>query len=154
DNPFTLVLLIDTSPSTAYEIDEIRDAATAFVNQLKPDDKVMVIEFDGNVHVLTEATTDRPTIYKAIKKADFGSGTALYDAVNFSLSKRLNTIEGRKAIVLFTDGVDTVSMKANYDSTLALAEESEALIFPIYYDTFGTTRNNGGGWGGVVFGPP
>ena len=150
DKPFTVVLLIDTSPSTEYEIDEIRDAATAFVNLLKPDDKVMVIEFDGNTHVLTEATTDRPTIYKAIKKADFGSGTALYDAVNFTLSKRLNAIEGRKAIVLFTDGVDTVSMKANYDSTLALAEESEALIFPIYYDTFGATRNSAIG----VWGPP
>ena len=152
DKPFTVVLLIDTSPSTEYEIDEIRDAAGAFVNQLKPDDKVMVIEFDGNVHVLTEATSDRPTIFKAIKRADFGSGTALYDAVNFSLSKRLNAIEGRKAIVLFTDGVDTVSTKANYDSTLSLAEESEALIFPIYYNTFGTTRNSS--IGGIVFGPP
>jgi len=149
DKPFTVVLLIDTSPSTAYQIDEIRDAAIAFVNQLKPDDQVMVIEFDGHVHVLTEATTDRPTIFKAIKKADFGSGTALYDAVNFSLTKRLNAISGRKAIVLFTDGVDTVSLKANYDSTLALAEESESLIFPIYYDTSATTR---GGMGGI-FGP-
>ena len=154
DQPFTVVLLIDTSPSTEYAIDEIRDAAIAFVNQLKANDRVMVIEFDGNVHVLTEATSDRPTIFKAIRRADFGSGTALYDAVNFSLSKRLNAVEGRKAIVLFTDGVDTVSMKANYDSTLALAEESEALIFPIYYDTFGTTRNSGGGWGSIVFGPP
>jgi len=154
DKPFTVVLLIDTSPSTAYQIDEIRDAAIAFVNQLKPDDQVMVIEFDGNVHVLTEATTERPMIFKAIKKADFGSGTALYDAVNFSLTKRLNAIGGRKAIVLFTDGVDTVSLKANYDSTLALAEESEALIFPIYYDTSATTRSGSIGGIGGVWGPP
>ena len=68
------------------------------------------------------------------------------------LRKRLNEIEGSKAIVLFTDGVDTVSTKANYDSTLSLAEESEALIFPIYYNTFGTTRNSS--IGGIVFGPP
>lgn len=136
DKPFTVVLLIDTSPSTEYRIDEIRTAAKAFVNQLQPQDRVMVIEFDGNVHVLAETTGDRKKIYKGIDKADFGWGTALYDGVDFSLRKRLSKIQGRKAIVLFTDGVDTQSTKAGYDSTLNLAEESDALIFPIYYNTF------------------
>ncbi len=147
EKPFTVILLIDTSPSTDYEIDEIRAAATAFVDQLKPQDQVMVIEFDGNVQVLSEATGDRPKIYKAIKKADFGSGTALYDAVTFSLSKRMSTITGRKAIVLFTDGVDTVSSKSNYDSTLALAEEADSLIFPVYYNTINHTRGGIDDWG-------
>lgn len=148
DKPFTVILLIDTSPSTEYQIDEIHRAATAFVDQLKPQDSVMVIEFAGNVHVLTEATNDREKIYKAIRKADWGSGTSLYDAVDFSLRKRLSKIDGRRAIVLFTDGVDTQSSKASYDSTLDLAEESDCLIFPIYYNTFSTQpRNtNGGGF--------
>jgi len=150
EKPFTVILLLDTSPSTEYEIKEIRSAAKAFVDQLKPQDKVMVIEFDGNVHVLTEATGDRPAIYKAISRADFGSGTSLYDAVNFSLSKRLSAIAGRKAIVLFTDGVDTQSTKASYDSTLALAEESDSLIFPIYYNTFAEMRRNAVD----IWGPP
>lgn len=147
EKPFTVILLLDTSPSTEYEIDEIREAAKAFVDQLKPQDKVMVIEFDGNVHVLTEATGDRPTIYKAIKRADFGSGTSLYDAVTFSLQKRLSAVSGRKAIVLFTDGVDTQSSKSNYDTTLSLAEESDSLIFPIYYNTFAKTRADADIWG-------
>lgn len=147
EKPFTVILLLDTSPSTEYEIDEIREAAKAFVDQLKPQDKVMVIEFDGNVHVLTEATGDRPTIYKAIKRADFGGGTSLYDAVTFSLQKRLSAVSGRKAIVLFTDGVDTQSSKSNYDTTLALAEESDSLIFPIYYNTFAKTRADADIWG-------
>lgn len=142
DKPFTVVLLIDTSPSTEYKIEEIQRAAIAFVNQLKSVDKVMVIEFDGNVHVLSEVTGDRQKIYKAIGKADFGGGTSLYDAVDFSLGKRLSTIEGRKAIVLFTDGVDTTSRKAGYDSTLNLAEESDTLIFPIYYNTFLETNRS------------
>jgi len=136
DKPFTVVLLLDTSPSAEYEIEEIQAASRAFIDELKPDDKVIVIEFDGNVHVLTEATNDRQRLYKAISKADFGSGTSLYEAVNFSLKKRLEKIPGRKAIVLFTDGVDTTSRKATYDSTLDLAEESDTLIFPIYYNTF------------------
>ena len=150
DKPFTVVLLLDTSPSTSYKIEEIRRAATAFVDQLKPEDKVMVIEFASTVHVLTEATGDRVAIYKAINRADFGPGTSLYDAVKFSLSKRLNSVSGRKAIVLFTDGVDTQSMKANYDSTLALAEESDSLIFPIYYNTFQDTMSAQIS----IFGPP
>ena len=101
---------------------------------------MIVIEFDGNVHVLTERTSDREKIFKAIKRADFGNGTTLYDAVDFTLRKRLPEIDGRKAIVLFTDGVDTMSRKASYDSTLALAEELDVLIFPVYYNTFFDNR--------------
>ena len=111
DKPFTVILLLDTSPSTEYKIEEIQDAAIAFTNQLKPQDNVMVIEFDADIHVLSEVTNDRQKIYKAIRNADFGGGTSLYDAVDFSLRKRLSKIEGRKAIVLFTDGVDTTSGK-------------------------------------------
>ena len=155
DKPFTVILLLDTSPSTEYKIDEIRAAAVAFVDQLKPQDRVMVIEFDANVHVLTEATNDRQLIYKGIRNADFGSGTSLYEAVEFSLKKQLSKIEGRKAIVLFTDGVDTTSRgRSTYDTTLALAEESEALIFPIYYNTYFDNRDplgsGGGGWPGTI----
>lgn len=160
DKPFTVILLIDVSPSTAYKIDEIHTAAVAFVDQLKPQDSVMVIEFDRGVNVLTEATNDRQTIYKAIRKARFGEGTSLYQAVDFSLRKRLSKVTGRKAIVLFTDGVDTTSFKATYDSTLDQAEESDSLIFPIYYNTFfdgggGISSTNLPGQGpGRVIRPP
>ncbi len=152
EKPFTVVLLIDVSPSTSYKIDEIRAAAIAFVEQLKAQDSVMVIEFDSGVHVLSEVTSDRQKIFKAISHADFGSGTSLYDAVDFSLGKRLDKIEGKKAIVLFTDGVDTESSRASYESTLQDAEESEAMIFPIYYNTF--FENRGIGSGGAMSTPP
>lgn len=145
ENPFTVVLLIDTSPSTEFKIEEIQEAAIAFVNQLKPQDSVMVIEFDANPHVLTEATTDRNLIFRGIKKADFGGGTSLYDSVDFTLNKRLNKIQGRKAIVLFTDGVDTTSTKKGYDSSLREAEEADATIFPIYYNTFNDQNRRQGG---------
>jgi Ca-activated chloride channel family protein len=159
DKPFTVVLLIDTSPSTAYKIEEIHQAAIAFVDQLKPQDSVMVIEFNGSVKVRTEPTNDRTAIYKAIRKSNFGDGTSLYDAVDFALKKRLGKIEGRKAIVLFTDGVDTTSHHASYDTTVDEAEEADSLIFPIYFNTFfdnngsggGIPNINGGGWGGTIF---
>lgn len=142
DKPFTVVLMLDTSPSTEYQIEEIQSAAKAFVRQLKEQDSVLVIEFDGNIHVLTEATKDRQKINKAIDEADMGGGTSLYDAVDFSLRKRLNKIEGRKAIVLFTDGVDTTSDKSGYDENIRDAEEADVLIFPIQYNTFFDTRRN------------
>ncbi len=145
ENPFTVVILIDVSPSTAFKIEEIQDAAMAFVNQLKPQDSVMVIEFDQSVKVLTEATTDRQKIYKALRKSRFGNGTSLYEAVENTIRKRLNKISGRKAIVLFTDGVDTTSYKSSYDRSLREAEEADATIFPIYYNTFFDNRRPLGG---------
>ena len=152
DKPFTVVLLIDVSPSTSYKIEEIQAAAWAFVQQLLPHDRVMVIEFDSSVNVLVEPTGDRQKIQKAIRKTGFGDGTALYEAVEDTLKKHLARIEGRKAIVLFTDGVDTTSGGASYASTLEDAEESEAVIFPIYYNTF--LENMGIGGGGPMSTPP
>lgn len=150
DTPVTVVLLIDTSPSTAFKIEEIQQAAISFVNLLKPADSVIVIEFDGNVHVLSERTTDREKIYKGIRRADFGGGTALYDAVEYSIRKKLAKVEGRKAIVLFTDGVDTQSGFSSYDRSLREAEEADATIFPIYYNTFLENQSRNGGGGGVM----
>ena len=147
DKPFTVALLIDTSPSTAYKIEEIRRAASSFVNQLEPQDSVIVIEFNHSVNVLTEATSDRQRIFKAINKADFGDGTSLYNAVDEALRKQLGRITGRKAVVLFTDGVDTTSRKNTYDGTVNYAEESDSLIFPIYFNTF--FDNAGSGMGGI-----
>lgn len=152
DKPFTVVLLIDVSPSTSYQIEEIQAAASAFVRQLLPHDQVMVIEFDSRVNVLTEPTGDREKIHKAISRTGFGDGTSLYDAVDYTLRRKLQKIEGRKAIVLFTDGVDTTSGRSNYTNTIRDAVESEAVIFPIYYNTFLDTV--GIGRGGVMSAPP
>lgn len=152
DKPFTIALVIDVSPSTAYKIEEIQRAAMAFVNQLGPQDSVIVIEFDHSVSVRTEPTKDREKIFKAIRKADFGNGTSLYNAVDETLRKQLSKIQGRKAVVLFTDGVDTTSRKNSYDSTLNYAEESDSLIFPIYYNTYFDNRQRSTGQFPDIFG--
>ena len=157
DKPVTVALLLDTSPSTEDRIDEIHRAAEAFVEQLGPQDSVMVIEFNSSVKIQTEATTDREKIIKAIYRAKYGDGTSLYNAVDEALRKQLAKIPGRKAVVLFTDGVDTTSRKNSYDSTLSYAEESDSLIFPIYYNTYMDNFGPGGIGGingGIIFGPP
>ena len=145
EQPFTVVLLIDVSPSTSYRIDEIQDAAIAFVNQLRAGDKVMVISFDERVHVLSQPTNNRNVLRNAIRQANFGDGTSLYEAVDYTIKQQLRRIQGRKAIVIFTDGVDTTSRRANYQSTVRDAEELDALIYPIRYDTSGYMNGGGGG---------
>lgn len=133
--PFTVVLMIDTSPSTRYAIDQIHFAALTFVNQLRPEDKVMVVAFDSRMRVLSDPTTDRAAVYAAIYKSQFGSGTSLYDAVDQVANLDVVNVPGRKAVVLFTDGVDTTSRRADYISSISSVEEVDALFYPIRYDT-------------------
>jgi Ca-activated chloride channel family protein len=145
EKPFTVALVIDTSASTQFRLDEIQDAAIAFVNQLRSDDRVMVVSFDEDVRVLAEATNDRYVLRDAIRRTHTGGNTKLYDAVDMVINQRLNRISGRKAVVLFTDGVDTASKHATYQSNIRDAEELDALIFPVQYDTY---NDVGGGAGG------
>src|ERR1044071_3143008 len=135
DQPFTVALVIDTSGSTKFRLEDIQDAAIAFVNQLKPEDRVMVISFADDIRVLNQPTNDRSELTRAIRRTHTGGGTRLYDAVDQVINKHLKNINGRKAVVLFTDGVDTTSHRASYDSTLRDAEELDAIIYPVAYDT-------------------
>jgi len=136
EKPFTVALLLDTSASTHFHLDEIREAAIEFAKQLRPQDRVLVVSFNDEVLLLTEATNDLNLIESVIEvNANTGSSTRLYDAVDLTIRERLNAIKGRKAIVLFTDGVDTSSQQASYQSTLREVEELDALIYPIQYDT-------------------
>ncbi|MBA2494400.1 MAG: VWA domain-containing protein [Acidobacteria bacterium] len=143
--PFTVILLLDVSPSTQYKIDEIQDAAITFVNQLRRDDKVIVISFDERVRVLSSATNNRYVLRDAIRQAAFGDGTSLYEAVDLVINQQLRSIEGRKAVVLFTDGVDTTSRRATYQSTMRETEEVDALFYPIRYDTYAGMQGGNGG---------
>ncbi|HEX6278545.1 MAG TPA: VWA domain-containing protein [Pyrinomonadaceae bacterium] len=154
EQPFTVVLLIDVSPSTQFRIDEIQNAAITFVDQLRPADRVMVIAFDDTVRVLSEPTNNRAQLRNAIRMAQFGDGTSLYEAVDNALNRQLRRIQGRKAVVIFTDGVDTTSRRANYQTTIADVEEADALVYPIRYNTQrggwaggGGSGNPNGGWG-------
>lgn len=161
DQPFTVALVLDTSSSTDFRLQDMQDAAVAFVGQLKSEDRVLVVAFDDKVKVLAEPTSDRMALTKAIRRARSGGSTRLYDAVDFVIKQRFKNIEGRKAIVLFTDGIDTASMKASYRSTVRLAEELDALIYPVSYNTSGGRGLMGGpprvslpgGRGGVIIVP-
>jgi Ca-activated chloride channel family protein len=175
DKPFSVVLMLDTSPSTQFRLEDIQDAAITFVNQLRPDDRVMVVSFNDDIKILSEFTTDRGKLRRAIERSRTDDGTRLYDAVDMVINQQLSRVQGRKAIVLFTDGVDTTSRRASYQSNVMDAQELDALIYPVQYDTshdmsvsyppmtstdifgqilggiFGGGRRRGGGGGGYPY---
>lgn len=133
--PFNVALLMDTSGSTRFKLEDIQRAALAFSDQLREQDKLMVVSFDSKIYVDSELTGDRRQMRQAILQTRTGQATRLYDAVDLVLSERLNKIEGRKAVVLFTDGVDTASRIASALSTLEMVEESNVLVYVIQYNT-------------------
>lgn len=135
DKPFSVVLMLDTSPSTQFRLEDIQDAAISFVNQLRRDDKVMVVSFNDDIKVLSDFTTDRNKLERAIQRSRTDDGTRLYDALDMVINQQLSRVQGRKAIVLFTDGVDTTSRRASYDSNVMDAQELDALIYPVQYNT-------------------
>jgi Ca-activated chloride channel homolog len=142
ETPFHVVLVLDTSNSTMFKFDDIQDAAFAFIKQLRRDDHVLVVSFDSKVRFHCEFTNDYEELRRAIEETRIGGSTKLYEAVD-KVVDRLETIQGRKAIVLFTDGVDTASRRANYRNTIEKVEESGAIVYPIKYDTEGDQQGGG-----------
>ncbi len=139
DSPFTVSLMLDVSDSTRSSLQEIKEAAIAFLDQLRPDDEVIIITFDGVLNVAGQPSSDRAVLRKMIEQVQSGRGTRLYDAVDKVLKRLLTQIKGRKAVVLFTDGVD-IDSRTSADQSLREAEAGEALIYSVYYDTRAALR--------------
>lgn len=134
DVPFNVVLVLDTSGSTSFYHKDIQEAAVMFVDQLRDNDQVMVVSFASRYRVECEFTSDRGKLRDSIRGTRTGGGTRLYEAVDYVL-ERLESVEGRKAVVLFTDGADTLSRRASASSTIERVEESGAIFYPLSYDT-------------------
>jgi Ca-activated chloride channel homolog len=134
DAPFYVVLMLDTSNSTKEKLPLIQRAAMDFLEQIRPNDKVKVISFDGVLRSWDDFTSDKTILRSAISKTRVGGGTRLYDAVQLALDS-LRPIQQRKAIVLFTDGVDSYSKRYSFESTVRDLDESGVIVYPIRFDT-------------------
>jgi VWFA-related protein len=142
--PFSVVLLLDVSPSVMGSVEEIHDAAIEFVRQLRSQDRVMIVSFDRHIHYLSEFTNDRRELEFAIRRANTGSGTSVYDAVYEAVERKLRNVEGRKALILFSDGEDTTSSHASYDDAVHLVTESDVLVYGLRYPGTGVQMGGGG----------
>ncbi len=136
DQPFTVALVLDMSYSSVFKLKDIQDAAKKFVAQLRPEDRVTVISFAEKPMVLCEVTGDRRILNLAIEGARIDSGTGLYSALDLVLNQKLRPVSGRKAVVLLSDGVDTSSDLETAASVQRDIVESDAIIYPIKYNTF------------------
>ena len=137
--PFHVVLMLDTSASTQERLREIQNAAITFVEQLQGGDRVKVISFDDQVRDLNDFSSDKSLLSAAIRRTRPGTNTKLYDAMEMALAA-LYPVKGRKAIVLFTDGVDWHSDRASFDDALRALDESGIVVYPIRYDTRAETE--------------
>ena len=135
DAPFAVGLLLDTSNSTINKLAQIQDEAIRFVDQIHVDDEVLVISFDDEVHLDSDFTRSKRATERAIRGTRTGGSTQLHEAVYLALQQKLRPRPERKAMVLFTDGVDTASPTSTQSETIELAKEADTLIYPIFFDT-------------------
>jgi VWFA-related protein len=132
--PFNAVLVLDTSNSAQDRLDVIKNMALAFAREIRPEDRLMIITFDNEVRQRTDFTSDYKDIESAVKSAESGFGKLLYEAVTRALDQ-LRDVEGRRAVIIFSDGVDMKSIDATADSTIEKAEEIGAVIYGVRFDT-------------------
>jgi Ca-activated chloride channel homolog len=128
--PLSIVLAIDTSLSTRKDLPLELSSARRFVHTiLRPVDAISLYAFSETVSEITKFTSDPKEIDRAIDRIRLGSATALYDALYLG-SHALLPRQGRKVMVVITDGGDTVS-SVNYREAVRAAQEAEAILYSI-----------------------
>ncbi|MCU1382551.1 MAG: hypothetical protein JWL71_1248 [Acidobacteria bacterium] len=145
NRPINVVVMLDTSGSMTLTIDLLKQAAEQFLLRLLPEDKGRVGAFNDKIQFNARWSSDRDQMITDAKNLDFGNGTRLWDAAAASLDE-LKTIEGRKVILLFTDGDDTES-RTRLGAVLDRARAEEVMIYAIGLESkfMGTTTKPDGG---------
>ncbi|RMG54032.1 MAG: VWA domain-containing protein [Acidobacteria bacterium] len=135
DEPLTVALLIDTSLSTKSQFHQLQEAAIGFMEQLRPTDHVVLVAFGDEIRTTSRPAADSRELAQAVRALTTGTTTRLYDAVMLTLIEHLNSIRGRRAIVLLTDGYDSASTLIDRDGVLELVAEVGAPVYIVAYDT-------------------
>jgi VWFA-related protein len=141
--PMSIVLALDTSRSTEVVLEQIKKAARKFVKILDAGDRAMIVSIDNNFEVLSDLTSDKKLLDRAIKDAQIGErvGTVIYDGLHEAIFRSLKNVKGRKAIIFLTDGMDFGSYLTERELLEELAE-SDTVIYPVFYKTAGQRRMN------------
>ncbi|CAN5591418.1 MAG: VWA domain-containing protein [Acidobacteria bacterium] len=130
--PITVIVMLDTSGSMTLALDFVKEGAEQFVIRMLPEDVAMVGAFNDKIQFIPrdEFTSDRDFLIRSLKDLDFGYPTRLYDAVDESIDK-LHGVEGRKVVLVFTDGDDTASRGANARGMQEKARAEDVMIYAI-----------------------
>jgi Ca-activated chloride channel family protein len=131
--PITVVVMLDTSASMTGSLDLLTSAAEQFLLRLLPEDRAAVGAFNDKIEFASELTHNRDRLVGALKELDFGNPTRLYDAVDASLEK-LRNVDGRRVVLVFTDGADTAS-EVGSGYVLDRARSEETMLYAIGLET-------------------
>ena len=127
--PITAVLMLDTSLSMTLNFDVLKRAAEQFLIRMLPADRARVGSFNDKIQFASDFSGDRDELVASLQDLGFGNPTRLYDAIDASLTE-LKGIEGRRVVVVFTDGDDTYS-KLNLGDVLERARAEEVMVYAI-----------------------
>lgn len=128
--PITVVVMLDTSASMTGNLKLLEQAAEQFLLRMLPKDKGLVGAFNDKIEFFPATfTSDRDTLIRSLRDLDFGNPTRLYDAVAASMD-RLHKVDGRRVVLVFTDGDDTGS-RADGGSVLEQARREEVMIYAV-----------------------
>ena len=129
--PITVVVMIDTSGSITAALGLVKEGAEQFLLRLLPDDKAQVGEFSDKIKFHPgNFISDRDRLIYLLKhELDFGYPTRLYDAVDQSI-ERLLEVDGRKVVLVFTDGDDTAS-KIGVGKVMDKAREKDVMVYAV-----------------------
>jgi Ca-activated chloride channel family protein len=135
EEPISVALMIDSSGSTEFQLSRIRDEAIRFVKLLREGDSVAILSFADEVKLLEPFSLYHKKNPEVIRQIQPGGLSAVYEAVWLALEQVLKLEYGRKALVVFSDGVDTRSDTVSKEETLELARTTESTIYCIYFNT-------------------
>jgi Ca-activated chloride channel family protein len=127
--PFTAVVMLDTSASMTEHLKLLNQASEQFLMRLLPVDKAQVGAFNDKLQLSGTFTNDRDELIAALDDLQFGNSTRLWDGLGFSLDA-LKGIDGRRVVLIFTDGDDTAS-KLRFSDALARARDEEVMVYTI-----------------------
>jgi Ca-activated chloride channel family protein len=142
--PISVVVMLDTSGSMTGTIALLKAASEQFLIRLLPEDKAVVGAFNDKIELGSQFSSDRDALIAEVKDLDYGNGTRLYDAVAEGLNM-LQGIEGRRVILVFTDGDDT-SSRVGRGTVLDRARADEVMVYAIgleseFFDGVRTVRS-------------
>ena len=128
--PLSIVLQIDASQSVHKDLKLELDSARRFVSSiLRKQDQLALYQFNESVDELVPFTNDFQKISRGIRDVHIGASTAMYDAIYLGGAALLDR-QGRKVMVIITDGGDTTS-KVRYPEALRAMQQAEAIVYPI-----------------------
>jgi Ca-activated chloride channel family protein len=127
--PFTVVVMLDFSASMTSSLDLLKQAAEAFLLRMLPEDKAQVGAFSDRIQFSGTFSNNRDRLIASLRDLDYGNSTKLYDAIDASVSL-LEPLEGRRVVLVFTDGDDTDS-RISMSKVKERAQRSDIMIYAI-----------------------